>query len=46
LNTSTNLLTIEAGGVWDVLEIEEISSNEKTASEEIVIITGKITVSP
>lgn len=46
MNTSANLLILEAGGACNVLEIEELTSKEKPHAEEIVVITGKITVSP
>jgi hypothetical protein len=49
LNTPTNLLVLEAGGGYELLDEELFdvnSSREKAQSEEIVIISGTITVSP
>jgi hypothetical protein len=48
LNTPTNLLVLEAGGGYEILDEElfEVTSNcEKAQSEEIVIISGTITIS-
>jgi hypothetical protein len=50
LNTPTNLLIFEAGGGYDILNEEEFyegpQSHEMTSQEEIVMISGTITVSP
>jgi len=50
LNTPTNLLILEVGGGYEISDTEEFyevaSNREKTLSEEIVIISGTITVSP
>lgn len=49
LSTPTNLLVLEAGGGYEILDKEEFyevsSGHEKTSSEEIVIIRGTVTVS-
>lgn len=47
LNTPTNLL-LEAGGGYEILEEElyDKTAHEKAQSEEIVIISGTITISP
>jgi hypothetical protein len=49
LNTPTNLLVYEAGGGYELLdeELYECAPNHEIASsEDIVIISGTITVSP
>jgi hypothetical protein len=49
LNTPTHLLIREAGGGLETLEeefYEPTSNHEIALSEEIVIISGTITVSP
>jgi hypothetical protein len=49
LNTPTNLLICEAGGGLEILEdelYETPSQLEKAHAEEIIIISGTLTVSP
>jgi hypothetical protein len=50
LSTPTNLLIMEAGGGYELLEKDEFfetsTVHEKAQSEQVVIISGKITISP
>ncbi len=48
MNTSTNLLVLEAGGGYEILDEEfyDNQNHEMATSEEIFIISGTITVSP
>ncbi len=49
MNTPTNLLTLEVGGGYEILDgetYETPSNHEIVPSEEIIIISGTITISP
>ncbi|MFZ0565429.1 MAG: hypothetical protein WAM28_04515 [Chlamydiales bacterium] len=48
MNNSTNLLTIEVGSGCDVAEYdfyETSSASENTQNEEVIVISGTLTVS-
>ena len=45
MNTPANLLTLETGGGYEIQD-ERFYEHENAQSEEIVIISGTLTVSP